>query len=309
MGIEGIEHQRTACGLGRRHVYHLTDAGGPVALGPARRDPSMPSSSPRFATQKRIAHPCTLLCIVLAVDSPRGQWQGSVDRANQLFAGFVHAYDRRGSSGGPVGEPHDVLHVLDECGSGFGPNAPRCHLPKMELGLFHAWRTVSRAARATYPRSTSRSASQRTGQRPCRLGGSPQARAITCCATSPLMVTGSGRLRGGGGLRAASTLSSTQCCRTRWRVERRTPNASAMASSVYLMPSGLASACSKMRPWSSWRAAPLPDATILRSKQRASSVRVTRNLAMGDLLRLKPPCVVRRRIDPDQPVNRRLPSY
>jgi hypothetical protein len=38
-------------------------------------------------------------------------------------------------------------------------------------------------------------------------------------------------------------------------------------------------------------------------------VRVTRILAMGDLLLLKPPFVARRRIDPDQPVNRRLPSY
>src|SRR5207253_4215346 len=63
-----------------------------------------------------------------------------------------------------------------------------------------------------------------------------------------------------------------------------TRNASAMASSGYRMPSGLASACSKMRPWSNLRAAPLPDDTIVRSTQRSSSVRVTRNLAMGELL-------------------------
>src|SRR5262249_5663142 len=95
-------------------------------------------------------------------------------------------------------------------------------------------------------------------------------------------------LRGRCGWRAASKLSSTNCCRTRWMVERLTPNASAMASSGYRMPSGLASACSKMRPWSNLRAAPLPDDTIFRSTQRSSSVRVTRNLAMGELLLLKP---------------------
>src|SRR2546428_6563289 len=50
------------------------------------------------------------------------------------------------------------------------------------------------------------------------------------------------------------------------------------------MPSGLASACSKMRPWSNLRAAPLPDDTIFCSTPRSSSVRVTRNLAMGELL-------------------------
>ena len=39
-------------------------------------------------------------------------------------------------------------------------------------------------------------------------------------------------------------------------VDRLTRNASAMASSGYCMPSGLASACNKMRPWSNVRAAP-----------------------------------------------------
>jgi hypothetical protein len=54
---------------------------------------------------------------------------------------------------------------------------------------------------------------------------------------------------------------------------------------------------------------PLPDDTIFRSTQRSSSVRVTRNLAMGELLLLKPQSVARRRTDLAQPVNRSLPSY
>src|SRR5712692_1825379 len=309
MGVEVIEHQTNACGLRRMHVYQCTDAFGPVPFGPARRHPSMTPSSLRFATHTLIAHPFALIGIVLALDTTSVKRQGSVDLAKQLFAVFFHTDDGMASSVWPLVDPQDVLHVRHPFGIGCGRNAPRLHLPQLEIVFCNAWRTVSREARATYPSSTIRSASTRTVQRPRPRGGSPQARAITCGAPSPLMVTLSGRLEGRRGLRAVSKLSSTQCCRTRWRVERLAPNASAMASSAYLMPSGLASACSKLRPGSSLRAAPLPDETIFRSKHRSSSVRVTRNLTMGDLLLCKPQSVARRRIDLDQHVNRRLPNY
>src|SRR6266705_1541493 len=309
MGVEIIEHQTNAGGLGIIDIGQFADTFGPVLPGPAGCDSDMTPSAQRFATHKLVAHPFALICIVLAGSPPHAQRQGRSDLANQLFAGFVHADHRCAVIVGPLVAPQDILHVIHKVGVRGGRNAPRFHLPQLEIVFFNAWRTVSREAWATYPSSTIRSASKRTVQRPCPLGGSPQARAIKCCSTSPLMVTLSGRRRGRCGLRAASKLSSTNCCRTRWMVERLTPNASAMASSVYRMPSGLASACSKMRPWSSLRAAPLPDETIFRRTHRSSSVRVTRNLAMGDLLLLKPPCIARRKSDPDQPVNRRLPSY
>jgi hypothetical protein len=111
------------------------------------------------------------------------------------------------------------------------------------------------------------------------------------------------------GVRAASQRSSTHCGRPRWRVARLPPTASAMASSAERLPSGLASACNTRRPWSNVRAAPWPDDPIVRRTQRSSSVRVTRHVAMGELLLLKPQSVARRRTDLAQPVNRRLPSY
>src|SRR5438309_7180486 len=176
------------------HIDQRTDAFGPVSLGPARRAPDVTPSAQRCATHKLMAHPFALICIVLAFDTTRAQGQGSVDFANQLFAGFVHAHDGRGAIVGHVGDAKDVLHGIHEFGIGFRRNAPRLHLPQLAIVFFNAWRTVSREAWATYPSSTSRSASKRTVQRPRPRGGSPQARAINCCPTPPLMVTLSGRL-------------------------------------------------------------------------------------------------------------------
>src|SRR6266568_9037729 len=309
MGVEVIEYQTNARRLGIIHVDQFADAFGPVLLRPACRHPDMTPSSQRLATHKLVAHPFALVFIVLAFDPSSAQRQGRVDLANQLFAGFIHTDDGIASVVGQLVDLQHVLHVIHEVGIGCGRNAPRFYLPQLKIVFFNAWRMVSREARATYPNSTSRSASKRTVQRPYPRGGSPQAKAINRCSTSPVMVTLSGRFRGRRGLRAASKLSSTNCCRTRWMVERLTLNASAMASSGYCMPSGFASACSKMRPWSNLRAAPLPDDTIFRSKQRSSSVRVTRNVAMRVLLLVKPQSVARRRTDRAQPVNRRLPSY
>src|SRR5262247_645950 len=288
MGVEVIEHQTNTRRLRVIHIDQFADACGPVLLRPACRHPNMAPSSQRFATHKLIAHPFALVFIVLAFDPPSTQRQGRVDLTNPLFAGFIHTDDGIASVVGQLVALQHVLHVIHEVSIGLGWNAPRFDLPQLEIVFFNAWRIVSREARATYPNSTSRSASKRTVQRPYPRGGSPQAKAINRCSTSPVMVTLSGRLRGRRGLRAASKLSSTNCCRTRWMVERLTHNASAMASSVYRRPSGLASAWSKMRPWSNLRAAPLPDDTMFRSTQRSSSVRVTRNLAMGELLLLKP---------------------
>ena len=307
--IEMIEDHTHACGLGGMDSDQLAEACGPVPRGPACCDPDMTPSAQRFATHTLVAPPFALRCRVLAGDPARAQRQGRGDLANQLLAGFVHT--DHGSAGivGPLVDPQHILHVLHAVGGGGGRHAPRFHLPQLAIVFLSAWRTVSRDARATYPSSTSRSASKRTVHRPCPGGGSPQANAINGCSPSPVIVTLSGRFRGRRGLRAASKLASTHWCRTRWMVDRRTLNASALASSGYGMPSGCASACSTMRPWSNLRAAPLPDDTIFRSTQRSSSVRVTRNLAMRNLLLLKPPCIARRKSDPDQPVNRRLPSY
>src|SRR4029453_12073905 len=236
MGVEVIEHQTNTCRLGIIHIDQFTDACSPIPLGPACRHPDMPPSAQRFATHKLVAHPFALIFIVLAFDPPGTQRQGRVDLANQLFAGFVHTHDGIASIVGQLVHPKYVLHVIHEVSRGGGRHAPCFHLPQLELVFFNAWRTVSREARATYPNSTSRSASKRTVQRPCPGGGSPQAKAINCCSTSPVMITLSGRLRGQRGWRAASKLSSTNCCRTRGMVDRLTPNVSAMASSVYPMP-------------------------------------------------------------------------
>src|SRR2546427_3878521 len=71
MGVEVIEHQTHAYGLGIMRVYQFPDAFGPVPFGPACRDPYMTPSSQRFATHKLIANPFALICIVLVFDTTR----------------------------------------------------------------------------------------------------------------------------------------------------------------------------------------------------------------------------------------------
>src|SRR5207253_7118124 len=135
---------------------------------------------------KLVAHPFALICIVLAGSPPHAQRQGRRDLANQLFAGFVHADHRCAVIVGQLVDPQDILHVIHKGGVRGGRNAPRFHLPQREIVFFNAWRMVSREARATYPNSTSRSASKRTVHRPYPRGGSPQAKAINRCSTSPV---------------------------------------------------------------------------------------------------------------------------
>jgi hypothetical protein len=284
MGVEVSEHHTHTRRLRIMHVDPCAAACGPVLRGPTGRHPNRTPSAQRFATPQWMAHPVALGCIVLACDPPSPPRPGRVDLTKQWLAGCIHPDDGRASGVGPVGDLQPVLHVRHAGSMGLGWHAPRCDLPQRAIVFVHAWRIVSREARAPEPTSPSRSASTRTVQRPYPRGGSPPAQAIHRCATSPVLVTVSGRWRGRRGLRAASKLSSTTCCRTRWMVARLTHHAAAMASSVYRRPSGLASAWSQMRPWSTVRAAPLPDDTMCRSIQRSASVRVTRNLAMGALL-------------------------
>jgi len=70
MGVEIIEHQTNAGGLGIIDFGQLADAFGPVPLGPAGSDPDMTPSAQRFATHKLVAHPFALICIVLAGSPP-----------------------------------------------------------------------------------------------------------------------------------------------------------------------------------------------------------------------------------------------
>src|SRR4029434_8246642 len=97
------------------------------------------------------------------------------DLANQLFAGFVHADHRCAVIVGQLVDSQYILHVIHKVGVRGGRNAPRFHLPQLEIVFFSAWRTVSREARTTYPNSTSRSASRRTVQPPWPRGGSAHA--------------------------------------------------------------------------------------------------------------------------------------
>src|SRR5262249_29675672 len=184
MGVEVIEHQTNTRRLRIMHVDQFADACGPVLLGPACRHPNMTPSSQRFATHTLIAHPFALVCIVLACDPPSTQRQGRVDLTNPLFAGFIHTDDGIASVVGPLVDLQHVLHVIADGGFGWGGISPLFHLPHVELVFFTPGRLFPRAAGATDPNSTSRSASTRTVQRPYPRGGSPQAKAIHRCATS-----------------------------------------------------------------------------------------------------------------------------
>jgi hypothetical protein len=147
MGVEVSAHQRKASRLRSRHVEQCTDACGPVPCGPACRHPDMTPASPWCATPQWVASPCTLLCRVLASAPPSTPRPGGVDLPQQWLAGFVHPEDGRASIVGPWVAPKHVLPVRHAVGLGGGRQAPRVHLPQLALGLFHAWRMVSREAR------------------------------------------------------------------------------------------------------------------------------------------------------------------
>src|SRR2546423_15198750 len=84
MGVEIIEHQTNAGGVGIRDIGQFADAFGPVLPGPSGCDSDMTPSAQRFATPKLVAHPFALIFIVLAGSPPHAQRQGRSDLANQL---------------------------------------------------------------------------------------------------------------------------------------------------------------------------------------------------------------------------------
>jgi len=78
IGVEVIENHTHAYGLGIMPVDQLTDAFGPVPLGPACRDPYMTPSSQRFAIPILMANPFALLGIVRAFDTTGAKRQGAL---------------------------------------------------------------------------------------------------------------------------------------------------------------------------------------------------------------------------------------
>jgi hypothetical protein len=53
-----------------------------------------------------------------------------------LFAGFVHTDDGIASIVGPWVDPKHGLQVIHAVGMGCGRNAPRLHLPQLEIVFF-----------------------------------------------------------------------------------------------------------------------------------------------------------------------------
>jgi hypothetical protein len=115
----------------------------PIDAGAPSADHDLAPASKRLADQEQVAHPTTLVLIILAGWPAWRDRAGRVHLAEQLAAGLVQA-DLRAQRVIRAGvDPKDVLHPPHELAVVLGWDAPALGQPGLELGCCKAWRTVS----------------------------------------------------------------------------------------------------------------------------------------------------------------------
>src|SRR5882762_2540523 len=272
MRVQVVLHQPHTQGLRVDLLQEHADTSGPVHLGAPVADEDLAPPTARFHEQEQITDPFAFVLIVIAGRRPftHGPWDPRL--SNQLLTEFIHTH--QGASGiiGQLVQFQQILHPGDERRIGGWWKTPRLLLPWDHRVFFSTCRTVS-WDNAPYPATTRRFAMSRTVQRFRPRGGSPFATSMmwaAAWASTLYALYGRGR-----GCKAAAKPSSTNRWRTRATVRRLTPKVSAICWSVRRNPSTSWSAYRRIRAWFSLRAAALPDASILRTCARSSSVSVT----------------------------------
>jgi len=110
----------------------------PVDPGAPAADHDVAPASKRLADQEQVAHPTTLVLVVLACRPPRRDRAGRVDLAEQLAAGLVQADLRAARIIGPGVDLKHVLHAPHELGVVLGWDAPALGQPPLEPVCFKA---------------------------------------------------------------------------------------------------------------------------------------------------------------------------
>src|SRR5829696_9432284 len=229
----------------------------PVDASASAADHDLAPASKRLADQEQVAHAPTLVLVVLACRPPRRDRAGRADLGESLAAGLIEADLGAARVIWAGVDRQHVLHAPAELGVLLGRDAPALGQPRLELGCFKAWRTVSYDTDSTTCSSTSRSASSRNVHRLWPCGGALQVSATRWASCSP---SSRRRYWRAGGLRytAASSPAATYFIRTRATVAGLTSSAAPMAASVQPGPASPWLAFNRMRAWVSALAGATP---------------------------------------------------
>src|SRR5215216_3588858 len=232
----------------------------------------VPPPSLRFTKHKQVAHASSLIFVIEALDSSGTCRHWLSGFSNQLFARlikpdcgtlFIIIFG--------VQIKH-VFHAGDKLGVDLA-YAPLLFQPRLEFVFLSTWRTVSRAMELAKFNSTTLSASSRSVQRACPVGGLLQAMAIICASCLPVSLRACPRR--GRSLRQPRP-SSTKRLRVRSTVAKAVLRAVTTCSSV--KPSA---ANNKMRARVTLREECLPRLTSWRKLSRSSADKSTRYFFLG----------------------------
>ncbi len=138
-----VLHQHDLLGVGVVDVEEVLDAVGPVDAGAPLADHDVAPATKRLADHKQVAHPATLVLVVLPGRLPWRDGQGRGDLGQQLAAGLVQADLRAARVIRPGVDPKHILHPPTELGVVLGRDAPALGQPRLEAVCCKAPRTVS----------------------------------------------------------------------------------------------------------------------------------------------------------------------
>src|SRR2546425_10877646 len=105
-------------------IEHAFDESGPVLAGAPFGDGDVTASRQRFDLQENLRHAVAHILVVVDLTVPRSQREGSVDFADQLLIGFVHADERELRVIGRVVKVEHLFHADHKSGAAIGWDFP-----------------------------------------------------------------------------------------------------------------------------------------------------------------------------------------
>jgi len=228
VGLSGIR-RRTA-------VHQLASHLGEIQGGPPVGHLHATLARQRLKDHKQIGRSVPFIFVIHPRRTPRRGGNRPTCFLGQLPALLVKTHDRPLGIAGPLVDFEHVFHRADKIGVLLGRQHPLLFAPGLKHVFFSVVRTASRPIDSTISSSTSLSASSCIVQHTRPGGGEEQAKATKWASWTPSSLR---YCRFVAGLRYsdASKPSSTNCCRTRWTVDKLTPSKSTIASSTLPGPS------------------------------------------------------------------------
>src|SRR5208282_16609 len=175
----------------------------------------------------------------------------------------------------PVIDLQHIFHGSHEGGAGVRRNDELLLQVRFEKVFFSVRPIVLSLALATMFSSTTLSSSRLNVHRARPFGGSEQVSAISFASAAPSKMRGLAEAGECLRVSTASKPSSTSCWRVRATVSTLVSRAAAIRLSLHPSPASEASACSRMRAFTNWRARCLPLRINVLSRSRSSSLSFT----------------------------------